>query len=286
MSIGTQNPLVLPELYWLRGMTEFYRERFTDSLVHFERALDFDRTYGLDAHYAKVLIIHGTSLMCIERYDEAEQAFLQALSFYRDIGHNAYIATCHERLAELAMRTGDYQRGHTFYRQAADIYQHQVGIMQGRMDVWGNFGNMCVTCNCLHDEGIAALEEALTIAHEHGFSRGIARHQRTLAHLLILAGRLERVPALLVESAEGCTRMGNVRELMETFYVLALYAQTTHMTGLARAAAARVADDPATSDLTRGYAAKLLSALPLDDPHAAPADPALSALVSGQSVGA
>lgn len=284
LSIGTQNPLVLPELYWLRGMTDFYRERFTDSLVHFERALDFDRTYGLDAHYAKVLIIHGTSLMCIERYDEAEQAFQQALTFYRDIGHNAYLASCHERLGELTMRMGNYLHGYDFYRQAADIYQHRVGIMQGRMDVWGNFGNMCVTLDCLHDEGIAALEEALTIAIENGFNRGITRHQRTLAHLLVLVGRLERVSPLLVESAGRCTQMGNQRELMEVFYVLALYAQTTHMNGLARAAAEKVANDPATSELTRSYAAKLLTALPLDDPHAAPDDPALSALVSGQTV--
>jgi predicted ATPase len=284
LATGLQDPVIVPDLYWARGMIDFFRERFADSLVHYEKALEFDRTHGLDAHYATVLIIYGSALMCIERYDEAEQAFRQAITFYQNIGHNAYVASCHERLGEMLFRQDSYAECYTYYQRAIELYRRK-GIIVGVTDALGNFGNMSATKQVMLSEGRAALEEAIALVKEHGLERKLARYYRALAHVLVLLGDLAPVPTTLTEAVQTALRLDNTGELMEVFYVLALYAQTTHMTGLARVAAARVADDPATSELTRGYAANLLTALPLDDPHAVPDDPALSALVSGQPVG-
>ncbi len=181
-------------------------------------------------------------------------------------------------------RQDSYAECYTYYQRAIELYRRK-GIIVGVTDALGNFGNMSATKQVMLSEGRAALEEAIALVKEHGLERKLARYYRALAHVLVLLGDLAPVPTTLTEAVQTALRLDNTGELMEVFYVLALYAQTTHMTGLARVAAARVADDPATSELTRGYAANLLTALPLDDPHAVPDDPALSALVSGQPVG-
>lgn len=277
LSIETQNPLILPDVYWQLGMNEFYRERFEESLIYYEQSLEIDRTYKLEGHYAKVLIIYGTSLMCIKRFDEAEQAFRQALTFYQDIGHLAYTASCHERMGELLIRRGDIYESQKYYEKAVALYR-SANITYGVIDVLTNFGNMCLTEQVLLVEGQTALLDSLSMSRQLQYTRRVIQNLRMLAHIAYLLGEFEQISAYLVESVKMGLNANNLREVTEAFYVLALYGQTTGMMNITRQAAALIFHHPATTEITREYAKTILQNIG-DSLSVIPEDPQLLALI-------
>lgn len=273
----TQNPVVIPDIYWQFGMFKFYQEKFEDSLYYYEQALEFDRAYGFDGHYAKVLLIYGTSLMCIERYKESDQAFRQALTFYQDIGHRAFIASSYERLAELSMRQRQYTEGLENYKKSIDNAR-KSGIIQSVMDMLTNFGNTCVSQQVFLEEGKAALLESLQLARQHSYQKIILRSLFVLSDLLVSLGEFDDIPMYLAEAVELATRTSSPRQLMEVYLVLAKYTQVIGMNNLAYRAAQIVATHHSTAELTRQYAHNILAHL-TNTTASHEDDPALVALL-------
>lgn len=221
---GSEHPLVIADIFHQLGMIEFRRDQYETAVTYFEQALEFDRRCQFDAHYARVLVIYGTSLTTLRRYDEAQQALGQALQFYRTIGHTLLIASTTSQFADLTMYLGRIDEARQMYESAAAMYR-QAGVLRGAAQVMGNFAITCLTLNTHLPEARDALVEVVSLLRDLNLVQDLSQRLSSLGSVMMRLEDWSAAREYELESASLSLQVGRLSVTAEALYALALCLQ-------------------------------------------------------------
>jgi predicted ATPase/serine/threonine protein kinase len=206
------------------------------------QALDQYRALGDRQGQAVALNARGVAYHRLEQYDEARQAFDEAVSIWRELGAEQATLRLLSNLAALAFDAGESDRAITLYREtrgqcdlagdepgaawaingearveharggrdrARQLYAEALARFERIHDDWGTGDSLLALGIVAGETGDLAtaqsrLAQALTVFRRVGDIRGVVRIVEAVAHLAALHGEAER--ALTLAGAAASTR--------------------------------------------------------------------------------
>jgi predicted ATPase/DNA-binding CsgD family transcriptional regulator len=180
------------------GLSRFWVNRgyFAEGRQWLEGLLD--RAPGRSAAQAKALGAAGELAMRQGALTQASSHLQEALAVYRELGDQAGVATCLERLGLALALQGDSSSGGARMREALDVFQaiaDQPGVGWTRVTL----GMFSRTVGDL-DAATEFLQAGLTDLRAIGDQYGIAHALNNLGQLARVRGDFERAAVLLEES--------------------------------------------------------------------------------------
>ncbi|MET1124896.1 MAG: tetratricopeptide repeat protein [Archaeoglobaceae archaeon] len=154
---------------------------------------------------AKVLGTLGNLYFDLERFEEAEKAYIDALQTYIKLAENdetklRFVAACLQNLGNLYHVQRRFEEAEKAYIDALRVLEF-VGDDQQRLQVLAAYGTMLAKLG-FDEKALKVLGEALGIAKKLGDSRTAGVILNNLAVLLRRAKRCEEAKVLLREALE------------------------------------------------------------------------------------
>jgi tetratricopeptide (TPR) repeat protein len=117
-ALMTEDGKVNPDIWFLKGLILKKKGQFGEALEAYDKAILFDEEPS-----EEILIEKGDTLLTLERYDEAMEAFL----FAKELNPENFLAL--KGIAKIELERGNYEQAITGCREALDLYK-------GDAEVW------------------------------------------------------------------------------------------------------------------------------------------------------
>lgn len=114
----TEEGKVHPDIWFLKGLILKKKGQLTEALEAYDKAISFDEEPS-----EEILIEKGDTLLTLERYDEAMEAFL----FANELNPENFLAL--KGIAKVELEMGNFEEVITACREALDVYK-------GDAEVW------------------------------------------------------------------------------------------------------------------------------------------------------
>jgi tetratricopeptide (TPR) repeat protein len=279
LQLGIQDPLTLASALHQKGMIEFKRGRYEDSLRYFEQVLEFDRKHQFDSHYARTILIYGSSLIGLDRFDEAEQALLQSTTFFQMAGHRVMMAASISQLGDVKMKTGRAEAGIAHYEEAAQIMQ-AMNQFYGLAQTYGNvaFAILDATLIDLYPIAFEYALSSVDVARAHQFDAHLDRALGLAGQVKLRLGNFDSARAYLIEGLQIALRLKSDASACEHLCGLAEYLCNTDNPELACHICEALLVHRAITEMTADAARKILGQIQSDALGAVRVDEEISPL--------
>lgn len=159
----------------------------TASAEQARRARELFVAVGEPSGEARAMIEEGWALYHQEKHDLAEQLYRQALEKFRSLGNASGVGYSLNRLANVAVATGDLEAARKLYLEAIEIQQEAKDRDLGRTTY--NYGVLLIELE-EYEKAKTQIEENLSRCREHGDRAGEAIMLNTLGTIALGQGNL------------------------------------------------------------------------------------------------
>jgi len=123
LDLSRQSEDIYSEILVLGNLAiiERYLNNYAQALEYHTLRLHMIRSYGYGSLEAHTLLNLGCVYVDIADFDKAQEAITQALQLSETFGYRKWIYECHEQLAIIAEKQGDFERALTHYKAYHEI---------------------------------------------------------------------------------------------------------------------------------------------------------------------